>query len=172
LLPYCPVQKKRNAGNKRDHENTISDVTADVSAGFGSKPGIGKSGVHLRYYTQNEYQKLSGDQKKELKEWRESGGGSAKGKKEKGGKSVAKKDNSIAAAISKEVAKQLKKDAEEDDVDALIMSLQSTSADPDTADDPAPTPKKARFEASKTTQVSTSALKSILRRVKNTGGKK
>jgi hypothetical protein len=172
LLPYCPVQKKRSANNKRDHENIISDVTADVSAGFGSKPGIGKSGVHLRYYTQSEYQKLTGDQKKELRAWRESGGGS-KGKKDKGGKptKTAKKDNSIAAAISKEVAKQLKKDSEEEDMDALIMSLQSNSAESANTDMPAPTPKKTRFEATSTTQVNTSALKSILRRVKNTGGK-
>jgi hypothetical protein len=119
-------------------------------------------------------QTLTSEQKNELREWRETqskNGGSAKGRKEKGGKTSGKKDNSIAAAISKEVAKQLKKDAEEEDMDALIMSLQSTSADPGDTDTSIPTPKKARFEATKTTQVNTSALKSILRRVKNSGGK-
>ena len=54
LLPYDPVQKKRMeqvTGGKHgaaDISDTTTDETADVNA-FGTKKGIGKSGVHLQY---------------------------------------------------------------------------------------------------------------------------
>ena len=54
LLPYDPVQKKSTdqvTGGKRgaaDISNTTADETTDINA-FGTKKGIGKSGVHLQY---------------------------------------------------------------------------------------------------------------------------
>jgi len=164
-LPYDPVAKKRSAGNnKRDHDATILAANVEVGAasGFGAKPGVGQSGVHLRYHTHAEYRKLSPDQKFELSELHK-----AKNKKdgrpskEDEGKNPTSKSSKkqIASAVAKEVARQLKRDAnEEDNVDAMIMSLKSASSD----EKP---PKKVRMDES--TSVNTSALKSILCRVKN-----
>jgi hypothetical protein len=87
LLPYDPVAKKRS--NKRDHDATIGDATADVAATFGDKPGIGKSGVHLRYYEPEEYKKLNKEQKQELREWRDNNPG--KGKEKGQGKGPSKR---------------------------------------------------------------------------------
>lgn len=172
LLPYDPVAKKRNINNKRaDRDAIVSDVSAEVSAGFGSKPGLGKTGVHLRYYTKDEYSKLTDEQKAELREWRSKKGakGTAKGTKKKSGKTSDAKDSKkgMVAAITKELLKQLKpKEDDDDDIDGIIAALQTPKTS-ETTDSDEPAPKKARFQASKTTQVSTSALKSILRRARN-----
>ena len=170
LLPYDPVAKKRTAGQKRDREADVGDVTADVgstSKGFGTKSGVGKTGVHLRYHTHAEYQKLSSEERTELREWRESqkekGGKTGKTKKQgndvKSGKRLSKTEIS---AISKQVAKHINTQTDDkdddEDVDAIIKSLQSSS-------ESEPASKKARLE--ETTKVNTSALKSILRRAKN-----
>ena len=70
ILPKDPVARKRASGSKRGPAE-ISDITAEVS-GFGDKPGIGKTGVHLRWYDDEEYKKLNRDQKRELNQWRTS----------------------------------------------------------------------------------------------------
>jgi hypothetical protein len=136
LLPYDPVQRKRSdhAGGKRGAAD-ISDVTheeADISA-FGAKKGIGKTGVHLRYHPSSEYQKLTSEQKDELREWRETtGGGKKKGKHNnsdgKQNRNVRfNSDKAIAAAVEKKVQQRLK--AEEktktqgDEAEAYIMSI-------------------------------------------------
>jgi hypothetical protein len=161
LLPYDPVAKKRTG--KRDHDATISDATAEVGAAFGDKPGIGKTGVHLRFYKMDEYKQLTPEQKLELKEWREKTGGGKKrtGKTQQGARNP-KKDKSISSTVAKEVAKQLKKN-NESDIDGLIASLK---IDAEAVQEQPPT-KKARFEPTRTTTVSTAALKTILRRAKN-----
>ena len=75
----------------------------------------------------------------------------------------------MVSAITKEVKKQLKrkdKDDEDDDIDGIIMSLQSSNLNQAQGEKPS---KKIRIqEEQPITQVSTSALKSILRRVRNT----
>jgi hypothetical protein len=166
LLPYDPVAKKRIVTGKRDREASVSDVTADISAGFGSKPGLGKTGVHFRYYTKEEYSKLSNDQKGELKEWRANKGSKSggKGPQKKNGKPFEGKKKSMVAAITKEMMKLMKPKANDDDeIDGIIAALQAPHA-PETTSTAEPAAKKTRFE---TTQVSTSALKSILRRARN-----
>lgn len=161
LLPSCPVAKKRVQNNSKRSQNEISSTAADVSAvaGFGSKPGIGKSGVHFRYHNKDEYKTLTKDQKLELKEWREKNGGKKKGG---GNSALSKKQVAAMIAASK---KQADTADDGDDIDALIMSLQSAT-DPDSPPTPPPPTKKVKIAA--TTSVNTSALKSILRRVKNT----
>jgi hypothetical protein len=166
LLPSCPVAKKRamSGANKRNN-NEISDVTADVSAaaGFGSKPGIGKSGVHFRYYNKDEYRSLSKDQKLELKEWREKHGGIDKKKnKNPSGQKVGLTKKQVAAMIA--AAHRKGPEEPEDNLDALIMSLQSKTGD----DAPeAPATKKVKIAPAANTMVNTSALQSILKRVRN-----
>jgi hypothetical protein len=161
LLPYDPVAKKR--AGKRDQEAIIGDTNATVGATFGDKPGIGKSGVHLWFYKPDEYKQLTGEQKLELKEWRAKTGGDKKktGNTQHGAK-TPKKEKSISSTVAKEVAKQLKK-VQESDIDGLIASLNS---DAEAVNEQNPS-KKARFEPTRTTTVSTAALKTILRRAKN-----
>jgi hypothetical protein len=64
LLPMNPVAKRLSASVKRGSAD-ISDTAADI-ADFGAKPGLGKTGVHLRYYKDSEYRKLNKDQQDEL----------------------------------------------------------------------------------------------------------
>jgi hypothetical protein len=74
IVPYCPVAKKRTAGTKRGAAE-ISEVNADAEeaevSAFGTKSGKGsKTGVHLRYYEGPKYNRLSEEEKDELREWR------------------------------------------------------------------------------------------------------
>jgi hypothetical protein len=136
LLPYDLVQRKRSdhAGGKRGAAD-ISDVThdeADISA-FGANKGIGKTGVHLRYYPSAEYQKLTNGQKDELREWQETNGGGKKrgkpyNKDRKQQRNVKfKSDKAIAAAVEKRVPKRLKAEekvkTQSDEAEAYIMSI-------------------------------------------------
>lgn len=166
LLPYDPVAKRRSTGTKRGAAN-ISDTSANVAA-FGAKSGIGKSGVHLRYHKPTEYKTLSKEQKDELREWRKSkGGGKDGGGNERSENKRNKRDKAIAAAVSKQVEKQLSEksvvinesknttrsiqdDVTDDEARAYIMSLLSEKK--------APTPAAT---------VQSVTLKSILRRVRN-----
>ena len=153
----------------------MSDVTGNVSSLFANKPGVAKSGVHFRYHSPEEYKALNGEQKIELKEWRKVHGTDQKmnGKKRKDYKSNSpKKQNGNKRMISanqKEVAKLLKskdKDEDDNDLDGIIMSLQSNTALANANNNEQPA-KKARFVEDSTTKVSTSALKSIILRARN-----
>jgi hypothetical protein len=164
LLPYDPVQKKRNdgAGTKRGSAD-ISDMNgeeANVSS-FGAKKGTGSTGVSFRYYRKGEYKKLSKEEKDELREWREKHG-STKGSdfKGKSGKSTPKnKSKSLVSAVEKKVAERIKfleeEKANEGVTDALIMSIVKKYADSSSA-------KISDVEAS-----SNPTLKSILKRTLN-----
>jgi len=112
-------------------------------AAFGTKPGIGRTGVHFRYYELSEYEKLSGPQKDELQQWRkdnpEIATGGKRSKRNKKGKrkdpsennAVGNNDRSIAAAVAKELDRRANesRDAgaavrkENDAMRAYIMSL-------------------------------------------------
>jgi hypothetical protein len=174
LLPYDPVQRKRSdhAGGKRSAAE-ISDVThdeADISS-FGAKKGIGKTGVHLRYHPSSEYQKLTTEQKDELREWRETSGRGMKRAKpyHKDGKQQRnvkfKSDKAIAAAVEKKVNKRLKDEEKEktegDQAEAYIMSIfQKMTANKATVAAAVVLPPVAAPSLAPT-------LNSILRRAKN-----
>ena len=68
ILPKDPVARKRESVGKRGAAE-ISELEANVS-GFGDKSGIGKTGVHLRWYSEEEYTKLTKLQRMELNKWR------------------------------------------------------------------------------------------------------
>jgi hypothetical protein len=108
LLPMDPVAKQQSAGVKCGSAD-ISNTTADI-AGFGAKPGLGKTGVHLRYYKDAEYRKLNKDQQDELREWRKSADYSGK-KPNKGvgrpQKQARHEKGALASAVEKEVSKRL-----------------------------------------------------------------
>ena len=127
LLPYDPVAKKHAAGSSKRGSAEVSAVsfeTTDVAA-FGTKPGIGKSGVHFHYYDKSEYSKLTKEQRTELREWRSKGGAergrsNAKAKK-------AKFDKAVAAAVEKKISEQTKASEEErmagDKLRSLVASI-------------------------------------------------
>jgi hypothetical protein len=182
IVPYDPVTKKRQTGGKQT--TNISGVDGgEVSSGFGSKQGIGKIGVHLRYHNKQEYSELPVEQCDELREWRKTtnqngkrkdGGktkqkwtkgdpkGDSKGNAKGGGKKNIK--NMISSAVAEEASKWQKR-KNDDDIDSIIMALQVGATQ-------GPEKKKVKFdEVSATTVVNTSALKSIIGRVRNKDGK-
>ena len=153
LLPSDPVATKVSETKSRDA--SVGDVKARTN-NFGEKKGIGKSGVHFRYYKSDEYRKLSTEQKAELNEWRAKNGGSKseRGKdahKAGGGKGKFRGQNSQKRGMSFGNSKSEKSD---EDIDKMIMSLQASPSEEKS-------PQKPKI--SDVTQVNTSALKSILR---------
>jgi hypothetical protein len=173
LLPYDPVQKKRSdhAGGKRasaDISDTTTGEEANVSS-FGTKKGIGSSGVSLRFHTRAEYDKLPVDQKEELRAWRRSPAFTGQKGKGKGGghrSSNHETKKAIASAVGKKVAEKLKAMEQEKNDDskteAYIMSLFQKFA----------TGKAGKLQISDATVAPTPAetapsLKSILKRAKN-----
>ena len=127
LLPYDPVAKKHAAGSSKRGSAEASAVSYEATdvAAFGTKPGIGKSGVHFRYYDKSKYSKLTKEQKTERREWRSKGGAErdrsdAKSKK-------AKFNKAMAAAVEKKISEQ-KKVSEEvkmagDELRSLVASI-------------------------------------------------
>ena len=83
--------------------SAVSFEATDVAA-FGTKPGIGKSGVHFRYYDKSEYSKLTKEQKTELREWRK--GGAERGRSDARTKK-AKFEKAVAAAVEKKISEQV-----------------------------------------------------------------
>jgi len=178
ILPKDPVARKREAASKRGI-GEISDVDATV-AGFGDKPGIGRTGVHLRWHGENEYSELTKEQRRELNQWRTEQRKSnpdydPKSDKKKGGespKSSKRKDRrvkkALAAAIEKQVEEKLKEklkaseeDKEEDEkIKSYIMSLiESSKSSNSIAESSKTVPKPATTSAV--------TFRSILKKVKN-----
>jgi hypothetical protein len=128
LLPYDPVQKKRNDHGTKRGPADISDATskeayANVSF-FGTKKGNGFGGVPLRYHKKEELPNKA--QRAELHEWRSNKSTEGAGKKKDGDRKfdTAK---AIASAVNKKASKRMKSIEQEkstnDDTDAYITSL-------------------------------------------------
>jgi hypothetical protein len=172
LLQYDPVAKKRAAGTKRPSAE-ISVIDGDGEginvSSFGTKPGIGKTGVHFRYHTIAEYRNLSNPQKEELKQWRKD--------EEKKGKQPYKRDKdqskfnkAVAAAVNKQVAAKLKSMEEEkkedDHLQSLIASIvQDQLRSPPKA--PPASPAAAAISSQDAAAKAKSTLVSILKKAKN-----
>ena len=128
LLPKDPVARKQELATKRGISAISSEANAEIS-GFGDKPGIGKTGVHLRWHSKKEFKRLTQEQMKELMKWRESKLSSdpnydpkeKKGNKKGGGdkkKKTKQEKKALAAAIDKRVNDKLEekmKQAKEDE---------------------------------------------------------
>ena len=166
LLPSDPVALKMSDSRNRDAN--VSEVRA-INNNFGDKKGIGKTGVHFRFYKMDEYKKLSEEQKQELKEWRDSQGNSkqSRGKdvvragrgkfnSNRGGKSH-NGDRRVSSASSRRGKKR-----QNEDVDSIIMALQVSP----TATEAEAKKEPPKPQANEVTTVNTSALKSILKRIK------
>jgi hypothetical protein len=171
LLPYDPVARKRIATNKRDN-SLISGVEGDVSAfNANKKLGIGKTGVHFRFYKKPEYAKLTDEQKLELKEWRENNPDTVKrGQQDKHKGKETKKQlyskKEIASLVSKKVKLALEEKAsagkEEEEASAYIMSLVEKALNKQAEQTTANTSSTTAAAPSKP-----SVLRSILKQAKN-----
>jgi hypothetical protein len=69
LVPVCNVTIKNDAKHSKLPRADISTVTAAGLGGGNLKPGVGKTGVALRYHKHADYNKLPKDQKEELLAW-------------------------------------------------------------------------------------------------------
>lgn len=123
LLPYDPVAKRRTttAGSKRGVANISSIGDGDSGTTHVSKSSIGKTGVHLRYHTPEEYRELNDEQKNELREWREN---NPNVKKRKGNgrqnKSAKTKKKTVASIVNKKVKWAMKKALGDDKVSSKV----------------------------------------------------
>ena len=98
-----------------------------------TKSSIGSTGVHLRYYTPEEYDNLMITQKDELHAWCKNTKGNKKGTSRDGkdaktmhtktGHPTKKEMSSAIAKELKKLAKQVDAQPVEDDVDAHIATL-------------------------------------------------
>eukprot|EP00980_Cylindrotheca_fusiformis_P022532 scaffold9418_cov135-Cylindrotheca_fusiformis.AAC.1 len=184
LMAADPVAKKvATSGTKRTNAN-ISDSQANSTDSTGAnvsslnlRSGKGpKTGVDLRYHKMSEYNKLTSEQKEELREWRKTPNGKAamEAGKKKGNSGGDKA--SIAAAVEQQLAKRMKaiqqEQQDESQAEAYVMSVLKKLAgaggehvtfkpgDATTASNSATT-------ASATSTKNTSLLRSILKSAKN-----
>lgn len=148
ISPTDPVVLNR-AGKRASAEISGATVSfsEDTKEGGGTtmKSGIGTTGVHLRYHVLSAYNKLSNDQKEELRQWRMTPEGKAataagikksKGKGSfkkvaKGGGAEGNKNQGklIAAAVEKELkSRDDKKKTEE--AQQLLVSMLTKAANP------------------------------------------
>ena len=129
LLPNDPVARKRNSSMGRNTPD-ISSATGEVevSAADLSRPGVGKTGVELRYYSKKEYYKLSDKQKDELRDWRnESKSKDSSVYPNKKQKFSNETTDAIAAAVDQRIEARLQSEQEneldDERVRSYIMSL-------------------------------------------------
>ncbi|CAJ1956633.1 unnamed protein product [Cylindrotheca closterium] len=119
IQPHCPVAKRNLGGKRQSAEISGLDVdTGDVdiaSVGVGGGKGQ-RTGVHLRFHTLPEYQKLGNDERKELAEWRLTPAGKAaqaagillRDSKKQSGKGSPKKGKISYAKVSANVKVNVK----------------------------------------------------------------
>ena len=156
IVPHDPVAKKRQANPKRPFADVShadgEEEEADVNAVEGQdepaiRTGIGRTGVELRFHKQDEYIKLTDEQKEELREHRDSKEKEGKGRKLSKGKNRSSNPSSkrmkalIADAVAKELSEKSEKETAAEDTEKqfreyLISVVKGT-----------PDPKKANANA-------------------------
>jgi hypothetical protein len=177
LLPYDPVAKRNStsAGTKRGTANISSVEEDDPTTTQAPKASIGKTGVHFRFHTPKEYNKLTDEQKDELREWRDNNPSAKKrrgdGKKKRSTKTKMK---SVASIVNKKVKLAVRKALDDkkdpskgdDDGEKYIMSLVKDAVNKHTAEAKLASTVAAPVQAA-TQKVS---LQSILKQAKNRAG--
>ena len=136
ILPKDPVVRRKHDTSSGKHVEFSEANVAD----FGTKPAIGKTGVHLRYHTGPEYEKLSLPQKKELREWCEAdpakrgkrtGPGKAGGRASDPSKRPRSGKAAMAAASKKGVEESLAERQEqattEEEAKTYLLSVVQTA---------------------------------------------
>ena len=87
-----------------------SEPIATIAAND-TKPGIGKTGVHLCYHKHHEYKKLTHKQHRELGEWRQNNPDTHKSSftKKSCGTNKSMRSKQISTLVSKQVAAEMQK---------------------------------------------------------------
>ena len=112
MAPVCPVAAKQQRRGKLE-----ANVSGTTASGLGA---TGKTSVALRYHKYSEFQKLSDEQKKELREWKSNNKSNGKRKGALAGeKKATKKMKGMLAAFSA---------ANTDAMQALVASNSATVA--------------------------------------------
>lgn len=170
LIPADPVAKKRQLNNKRAQADISSTIGSGDSTGLTPKSGIGRTGVHLRFHEPEDYQKLTTEQRNELRLWRKQNpdqqGG--KNKKKAKGQQTTKLTKEMKAAVVETVDNRIKvnnEDADEDAIQRYIAALVQADISASTSGTAAATPKPAAAtpQPTATKQVT---LKSLLKQAK------
>ena len=100
------------------------NASATEISGTATKDGevsIGKTGVHLQYHTNSEYQALSTAQKRELSEWCDKNPEEKKKKPHHKKQKVKARD--VSAAVARALADMLKPKQETDPTDVIVSSI-------------------------------------------------
>ena len=171
FITYDDPVARRWANSKRPLAD-ISDATGSLKdndvemmnvSAFGTKPGIGKTAVHLRCHEKHEYQKLMDEQKKELRDWHaKQGNGDMKLPAKKASMKKVKFNSTVATAVTKKLDEMKSEEAHEAEVKGYISSLLNEIVPGNASHTSGPNPATASA-----TQAAPSILKSILRHTKN-----
>jgi len=171
ILPYDPVAKRKSSGNNKRNSALISDLQVGDEiniSGVAGKQGIGKTGVHFRWYKGKEYSQLTKEQRTELNQWRSTlPDGDPRKPRNKGDKNKRPKteklsSKNISALVSQELQKLVKADKQEQEekhaASASISALVKAEIAKIAASDekPADVPQAPRV-----------SLKSILKQARN-----
>ena len=186
LMPHDPVARTRKGnGSKRGIADISSVATGNPSKNKQLRSGIGKTGVEFRFYKTKEYNRLTPEQKEELREYRnelESSGKSRKLDKnaKKGGNASSVAEKKQFVQIAEAVVKRLKEkesaadktereNAEVRDYILSVMSASAPSDTPATASTPAASAASAQSSSTSTTAPipPASLRQSILKRAKS-----
>ena len=108
ILPSDPVARKKKE-KKRPADALVGATHGKSGPGTTLKSGIGKTGVHLRWYARSEFMKLTQEQKDELAEWAKTDEAQAQKKPpnntpKKGKKRQAKIDQAVKSRLSAIIA--------------------------------------------------------------------
>ena len=174
LIKNDPITKRkvntRGGGANATVSSTSMDNDNDANvSSASSKPGIGKTGVHLRYYKTNEYLKLNRAQKVELKQWREGkdGGSPSKrsGKVKRSGVTKSddngynnnKKMKALASQVFAEERKKLVEQQEKDKAttNELKEAIIATMANAGSVSASTPSAKSVSFATSQAENLAT-----------------
>jgi hypothetical protein len=169
LLPYDSVAKKHQATGKCSAAMISGANASEEGTTMPQKDGVSKTGVHFRFHMSPEYEKLTDEQRIELREWRDKE--KVKGRKfSKDMKSTKKKKS------SKKGGKNLKTGATkptDDDANAKVQSYiaslvkEQVDKQLDAAMKDQETDKKPAAQALMPKKATFSALRLILKKAKN-----
>ena len=112
LLPVDPYKTSRRQAGSNNGANTTANISYTGAAAARPNDGIGKSGVHFRFHTGPEYQKLNKEQRSELHQWRETAQGKkfSNDERKKRKSAAAAKGDTNKAAIKSAVKDALERE--------------------------------------------------------------
>ena len=151
FLPFDPVAKRlRKAGGKSDAlPANVSAIDIEDSGKGGQQ--VGKTGVAFRHYTQDEYKKLTNEQKDELRLWRKEKKQFGKGKNKAGRGDGNPRPRKITTkqmkSIISEVEAQLKTQSTDASISDVTVATEQSSSTSSTTTSNSPTKNAIKVAA-------------------------